>query len=87
MSDLESRVKALEDWQQALALTFLSPPKPTQQTKFPAQAANEATEKREADAKGFHGATTIEGDVCPKCGGPKKPNYNQCYKCWEKSGK
>jgi hypothetical protein len=30
MSDLEAQIKALEDWQQALARTFLAPPQPQQ---------------------------------------------------------
>jgi hypothetical protein len=70
MSNLEARVKALEDWQQALARTFLAPPQPAQQTKLPAQLANENTAK--------------ESLVCA-CGKPKKAGYSQCFVCWEKS--
>jgi hypothetical protein len=71
LSDLEARVKALEDWQQALAHTFLAPPTPTPQpNKSPAQMANENTTK--------------EGTKCPECGGVKKPGYMQCWSCNEK---
>jgi hypothetical protein len=69
MSDLEARVKALEDWQQALARTFLAPPQLATQSKLPAQIANENTTK--------------ESLVCA-CGKPKKVGYNTCYVCWEK---
>jgi hypothetical protein len=48
---IEERLRALEDWQQALARTFLAPPTPTpQQTKMPGQLANENTTK-EKDAQ------------------------------------
>ena len=69
---LDARLKALEDWQQALARTFLAPPTPQptpQQVKLPAQIANEKTNK--------------ESLVCA-CGQPKKAGYNTCYHCWEK---
>jgi hypothetical protein len=73
MSDIEARLKALEDWQQALARTFLAPPTPsqqaTQQTKMPAQLANENTSK--------------ESLVCA-CGKAKKAGFNQCYDCYMK---
>ena len=46
---LNDRVKALEDWQQALARVFLAPPTP-QPVKSPAQLANENTTK-EKDAQ------------------------------------
>ena len=70
MSDIEARVKALEDWQQALARTFFAPPTPASQpNKSPATLANENTTK--------------EGLVCA-CGKAKKAGYNTCYVCWEK---
>jgi hypothetical protein len=67
---IEERLRALEDWQQALARTFLAPPTPaTQQTKMPAQLANENTSK--------------ESLVCA-CGKAKKAGFNQCYDCYMK---
>jgi hypothetical protein len=39
---IEDRLKALEDWQQALARVFLAPPQPV---KSPAALANENTSK------------------------------------------
>jgi hypothetical protein len=39
---IEDRLKALEDWQQALARVFLAPPQPN---KSPATLANENTTK------------------------------------------
>ena len=69
-SNFEARLKALEDWQQALARTFLAPPTPTSQpVKSPAQLANENTTK--------------EGLVCA-CGKAKKAGFNQCYDCYMK---
>ena len=53
-SNFEARLKALEDWQQALARTFLAPPTITtcevRPVKSPAQLANENTTK-EKDAQ------------------------------------
>jgi hypothetical protein len=73
MSDVEARLKALEDWQQALARTFLAPPTTsppaTTQTKMPGQLANENTTK--------------ESLVCA-CGKAKKAGFNQCYDCYMK---
>ena len=71
MSDIETRLKTLEDWQQALARTFLVPPTstPSQPNKSPATLANENTTK--------------EGLVCA-CGKAKKSGFNQCYDCYMK---
>jgi hypothetical protein len=69
MSELEARVKALEDQWQALARVFVAPPQPATQSKLPAQMANENTTK--------------ESLVCA-CGKPKKSGYSQCFVCWEK---
>ena len=53
MSDIEARLKALEDWQQALARTFLAPPTITtcevRPVKSPAQLANENTTNQNID--------------------------------------
>lgn len=44
-------------------------------TRTPAAIANENTAKREA--------AKADPTVCPKCGGKKKENFQQCYNCWE----
>jgi hypothetical protein len=67
---IEERLRALEDWQQALARTFLAPPTSTSQpNKSPATLANENTTK--------------ESLVCA-CGKAKKAGFNQCYDCYMK---
>ena len=80
---LEERVKALEDVLQRITVALMAPPQsqPKQSTLSPAELANKNTD---AVKTGFHGSSGKEGDVCPECGGPKKPNFNQCFKCWEK---
>jgi hypothetical protein len=66
---IEERLRALEDWQQSLARTFLAPPTSTQPNKSPATLANENTTK--------------ESLVCA-CGKAKKAGFNQCYDCYMK---
>ena len=69
MSDLEARVKALEDQWQAIARVFVAPPTPQLTTPKPT-TTNENTSK--------------DSLVCA-CGKPKKAGYNTCYVCWEKA--
>jgi hypothetical protein len=51
-------------------------PTQTQQTKMPAQMANEHTAMKKQTAQ-------ADPTKCPKCGANKKPQYDLCYLCFE----
>jgi hypothetical protein len=70
MSDIEARVKALEDWQQALARVFLAPPQPSL--------------KQQTENIPAHVRTNQDDPLVCACGQPKKAGFKQCYACWEK---